>query len=237
MDAGRSKAVLAASGRVRMTRDERIRHIVTGATEFFAEYGMNGQTRDLAAQLGITHALLYRYFPSKQALIERVYQDVFLERWNRGWEPLLSDQSKSMSERLVEFYLSYAQMILTKQAVRIFVYSGLNQSTIPKRFLKRIEQRVFQPLIEALRSEQGQLDIASRPITEAEREMFWHLHGSIFYLGIRRWIYGLPVPDDLDAAVRQRCTSFLISAPELLRAALEHPSVRVPRNRKRGDPD
>jgi AcrR family transcriptional regulator len=237
MPARRTKQLAASRTRVRLSREERIRNIVAGATEFFAEHGMTGQTRDLAAQLGITHALLYRYFPSKQALIERVYHDVFLDRWSPDWEPLLTDHTKSMAERLVEFYLSYARMILTKQAVRIFVYSGLNQSTIPKRFLKRIEQRVFHPLINALRAEQGLDDIERRPATEAESEMFWHLHGSIFYLGIRRWIYGLPVPEDLDAAVRQRCASFLIAAPELMREALQSSQPRRSRARKRADPD
>jgi AcrR family transcriptional regulator len=233
----RSKHPAAQQTRVRMTREDRIAHIISGATEFFAEYGMSGQTRDLAARLGITHALLYRYFPSKQALIERVYQDVFLERWSADWEPNLADESRSVADRLVEFYLSYARMILTKQAVRIFVYSGLNRSTIPKRFLRRIEERVFRPLILALRRELGYADISLVPLTEAEREMFWHLHGSIFYLGIRRWIYGLPVPVDLDAAVRQRCLSFLLSAPELMREALAAPFKISARGGKRANPD
>ncbi len=54
--------------------------IVREAVSFFAEHGFEGQTRELARRLGITQPLLYRYFPDKAALIDRVYREVFLDR-------------------------------------------------------------------------------------------------------------------------------------------------------------
>ena len=74
------------SARKRLQPFDRERLIVEAAVRFFAENGFEGQTRKLAASLGITQPLLYRYFPSKEALIERVYQEVFIGRWNPDWE-------------------------------------------------------------------------------------------------------------------------------------------------------
>ena len=62
------------------------------AVRFFAEVGFGGDTRELAKRAHVTHALLFRYFPSKQALIERVYQEVYLGRWNPQWEQLIQDR-------------------------------------------------------------------------------------------------------------------------------------------------
>ena len=225
------------SSRVRLSRDERMQQIVSGATAFFAEHGIGGQTRDLAATLGVTHALLYRYFPSKQALIERVYHDVFLGRWSNQWESLLADPTLTFAERLKAFYSSYAHMILNQEAVRIFVSSGLNRSTIPQRFLKRIERRIFLPLMRSLREELGLPTFSVRPVTETERELIWHLHGSIFYIGIRHWIYQLPLPTDLASAVELRCTAFLLSAPSMVRDAVRPDRAKRPARRVRVLPD
>ena len=225
------------NARVRLSRDERMQQIVSGATAFFAEHGIGGQTRDLAATLGVTHALLYRYFPSKQALIERVYHDVFLGRWSDQWESMLADPALSFAERLKAFYASYAGMILNKDAVRIFISSGMNRSTIPQRFLRRIERRIFLPLMRSLREELGLPAFAVRPVTETERELIWHLHGSIFYIGIRHWVYGLPLPGNLAHAVELRCTAFLLSAPQMVRDAVKPGGTARPAKRGRVRPD
>ena len=210
----------APATRTRMTREERAAQIVNGAISFFAEHGIEGQTRDLAARLGVTHALLYRHFPTKQALVERVYHEVFLSRWKDEWETMLADSRLSFAERLELFYLDYARIILNQDAVRIFVYSGLNRSTIPKRFLTRIADRIFVPLMREMRAMLKLPGLDRIPATDAEKEMLWHLHGGIFYIGIRHWIYGLAFPADLDEAVRVRTDGYVSAAPAIVRAAV-----------------
>jgi hypothetical protein len=42
-----------------------------------AEHGFSGQTRELVNELGISNDHLHRVFPGKEALIERVNQEVF----------------------------------------------------------------------------------------------------------------------------------------------------------------
>ena len=47
-----------------MATAERSRQILEGAIQFFAVHGFDGQLRDLAKSIGITHALLYHYYPT-----------------------------------------------------------------------------------------------------------------------------------------------------------------------------
>ena len=73
----------------RLAPEVRERQIVLKAVEHFATHGFSGSTRELARQLGVTQPLLYRYFPSKEALIDRVYDEVY--QWDSSWEHLIKD--------------------------------------------------------------------------------------------------------------------------------------------------
>ncbi|RYF64270.1 MAG: TetR/AcrR family transcriptional regulator, partial [Comamonadaceae bacterium] len=98
---------------------EREQMILRNAVEYFAREGFSASTRDLAQHLGVTQSLLYRYFPNKQALMERVYEEVTLSRWNPYWEDLIKDRSRPLDERLHAYYLDYARLVLRNDWVRI----------------------------------------------------------------------------------------------------------------------
>jgi AcrR family transcriptional regulator len=175
--------------RRRMPAAEREQQLVEGAIRFFSRHGLGGQLRDLARELGITHTLLYHYFPTKQALLERVYKDIFEGRWRTEWETLLDDNRLELPEKLTQFYVSYAQVILEPEWVRVFVYSGLNDRYITDRYFALLHEKLF-PRIH--RETQKYLGKRSRkPPTERELERIMGLHGSVFYMGMRRWVYGV----------------------------------------------
>ena len=109
----------------RMKREDREREIVRAAVAFFAEVGLDGDTRELAKRLGVTQSLIFRYFPNKAALIERVYQEVYVGRWNPYWETIITDRNISLNDRLLMLYKDYARVALTYDWVRIFMFSGL----------------------------------------------------------------------------------------------------------------
>jgi len=111
--------------RRRLDPEDREREIVDGAVAFFAEVGFDGGLRDLAKRLGITHQNLFRYFPTKEALIERVYKEVYLDRWQPEWDAVLHDPAKPLEKRLIDFYGSYLPAIFRYDWVRIFVFAGL----------------------------------------------------------------------------------------------------------------
>ncbi|WP_375465242.1 helix-turn-helix domain-containing protein [uncultured Methylobacterium sp.] len=82
----------------------RERQIVEAATRFFAGHGFEGQTRERAKRVGITHSAIFRDIPTTEALIERVYHEVFVSRWNLDWDALIRDRTRPLEERLVQFY-------------------------------------------------------------------------------------------------------------------------------------
>ncbi|HWV51620.1 hypothetical protein [Pseudorhodoplanes sp.] len=54
-------------------------------------------------------------------------------------------------------------------------------------------------------------------MSEPEIELMWSLHGSIFYIGIRKWVYNVGAPGDIPGAVTQIAERFYVSAAELMR--------------------
>ena len=205
------RSALRAGGtqRRRLDPDARERMIAQAAVHFFAEQGFAGQTRELARRLGIAQPLLYRYFPSKHALIERVYREVFVDPWQAEWFRALADRSRPLPERLTYFYREYARTAITHERVRIFILAGLKGLDINARFFKMLRERVFVAVLRELRHEYKQPSLDKLPMNDTEAELVWMLHAAIFYIGIRRWIYGLPVPEDLDAVIAAMVATFL----------------------------
>lgn len=126
-----------------MSVAERERHIVDGAIEFFARHGFDAQLRDLARHIGVAHTLLYHYFPTKQALVDRVYAEVFEGRWKPEWEEWLDDPQLSTEDKFTLFYIDYAKTVLTYDFVRILIFSGLTDQTITNRFFELLRKRLF----------------------------------------------------------------------------------------------
>lgn len=204
--------------RRRLAPEEREHDIVQRAVAVFARHGFEVSTRDLAAELGITQPLLYRYFPSKEALVDRVYQEVFVRRWNPEWEEWLADRSVPLRERLCRYLKDYAKFILRSEWVRIFIYAGLSRGGINQKYLSRLRDRHFAVIARELRHECG-IPAPSTPAQEEDEiELVWAMHSSVFYIGVRKWVYEQPVPKDLDRVIDMRVDTFLHGAPAVLKA-------------------
>lgn len=208
--------------RKRLSPADRERQIVAGAVTFFSEHGLDGQLRDLAKQLGITHTLLYHYFPTKQALIERVYAEIFEGRWKPEWDVLLDDKKLDVEIKLTQFYSDYAKVILQSDWVRIFVFSGLSDRYITNRYFSLLREKLFPRLVRETRKYRG---VASRSKPSGrELELLIGLHGNIFYMGIRRWIYGQAVHDmqgvvmvdDVEDYIHDKVLAYLLSVGPVL---------------------
>ena len=212
------------SPRRRLSPLARERMIVEGAIRFFSEHGLDGQLRDLARGLDITHTLLYHYFPTKQALIERVYAELFEGRWRSEWESLLDDKTLDVQTKLTRFYIDYAKVILERDWVRIFIFSGLSDRYITERYFSMLEIKLFPRLVRESRRSRGH---AGRGKASArERELLMGLHGGIFYMGMRRWVYGHASSDGENVVIdevyiRDRVCSYLLSLDQILHSSNE----------------
>jgi AcrR family transcriptional regulator len=127
------KARRAEKLQTRLSPSARRSLILQGAIEYFAEVGFTGKTRELSERLGITQPLLYRYFPSKEVLMEEVFEIVFLDSWRPGWDRLLSNQGIPLQERLIEFYQEYFEDSFSRRWHRIESKISQNDSTTLNR--------------------------------------------------------------------------------------------------------
>ena len=186
--------ILAAPARVRAARkpfDIRRADIVRKAASFFAQHGFDATTRDLAIWLGTTQPLMYRYFPSKNALIEEVYRTVFLDTWKPAWDLLLCDRSQDLRERLCRFYNEYTDAIMDPEWMRIYLFAGLRGVDITRLYVALVESRIIRPLVVELSAAQGV--VLEGELPPALLELAWSLQGGIFYYGVRKFVYETPV--------------------------------------------
>jgi AcrR family transcriptional regulator len=200
----------------RLSPSDREKCIAAAAFTFFSTHGFEGQTRELAAALGITQPLLYRYFPSKEALIERVFQEVFVGRWDPFWEETIVDRKMDLEARLTRFYVSYASVILTPEWVRLFMFAGLKGLDFNGHYLQMLRKRIFEIIIGELRYEFNRPSLITAPSSDMEIEMIWGLHASIFYLGVRRFIYGMPLASPVDQIISAKVKAFLYGVSQIL---------------------
>jgi AcrR family transcriptional regulator len=206
----------------RLSAPEREAHIVQEAVHFFAEVGFGGDTRELAKRLGVTQSLLYKYFPNKEALINRVFDVVYMGRWNPFWESVIHDRSVPLQDRLTRLYLEYAKAALTRDWVRIFMFSGLRGESINSRYLTVLRQRILEPIAAELRHEFGLPDVTTVPLKSAEIELVWGVNARVFYFGQRQWIFDVPVQDDLPALISLTVEHFLAGARVVLPRLVGH---------------
>ena len=191
----------------RLSPEERKRDFIQKAAELFAEEGFGGGTRELARKLGVTQPLLYRYFPSKEDLIEAVYRSVFLDRWNPEWDTLLANRSVPIRTRLELFYGSYTDAIFSREWMRIYFFAGLKGLDLNRRYVEIVQDRILTRIIEEYRHEAG-LPPQPKP-TAAEMELVWLLQGGIFYYGVRKHLYGLTVHEDKERVIANALDVFL----------------------------
>jgi AcrR family transcriptional regulator len=185
----------------RLDPHARREQIVAAAIGYFAEVGFGGTTRDLAARIGITQALLYRYFATKADLVEAVFERVYLDRLNPRWIQEIRDREAPLEQRLSGFYRQYAAAIFSYEWMRIFMWAGLAGERLNLRYLTRVGEKLLLPLRE---------EIAADPaLRTPDMEEMWALHGGVVYIGIRRFIYQLPTPDDDGPVIDRTVASFL----------------------------
>ena len=201
--------------RKRLSPEERRSEIIESAIQFFALEGFDSPTRDLAEKLGITQPLLYRYFKSKDELIAEVYQSVYVKRWRDDWDQLLRDRSKSLQDRIREFYSSYATIAFERDWMRIFFFAGLKGMDLNRSYLKRVEDRLLKLMIAEFRFETG---LEEAEPSQTEIDIAWVMHGAIYYCGIRMVIYERKGPERVEEIVDHALTGFVNQLREALAA-------------------
>lgn len=194
-----------------MTAPDREEVILQAATSYFAEQGLSAGTPELASRIGITQPLLYKYFPTKDALIERVYDRLLLKNWNPNWESLLDDDRIPIRERLVQFYTDYVTSVLTYEHVRLFLFSGLSRNEFNTHYYNTLTKRILKRIARAMRREYG-APTKSGTVSKHELELVQSLHGTIYHVAFRRWVHGEVFSGSLADVVRRKIDAYFDGA-------------------------
>ncbi|WP_332122627.1 TetR/AcrR family transcriptional regulator [Azorhizobium caulinodans] len=216
--AATAKAVQEA---LRSRLDPKVRRqmILDAAVAFFAEKGFEAQTRDLASRLGISQGLIFRYFSTKQALVNAVYEEVFVQRWSKDWEARLKDRDIPLEKRLQDFYGAYLEAVDASHWIRISLYAGLAGSEAFARYLENHGNRLLKIIQKEIHAHRG---LPDRTGPDAlDQELSWMLHSTILYALVRKHVNAQPVAEDRGALVALVVRTVLAGAAAGTAAALE----------------
>ena len=200
----------------RLPAAERKAVILREASLFFAREGFAASTRDLADQLGVRQALLYKYFPSKEALLEAIFEDALAVFWAMGWAKVFSDDSMGLEDRLTHFFVAHLEHE-DGIPMRLFMRAALDGWVLPVRRMELVKNKFVQPLIAMLRHDASLPGYETLPLMMGEYELAMVLHSSVIFYSIRTHIYGGDLCPDAPAVVRLYVSTFLKGAqPSLL---------------------
>lgn len=188
---------------------DREQQILDFAISFVAQRGLSFTTRELAEALGVSQPLLYRYFKTKDDLLKKIYDEVYLSRWDTSWDTELADRSVPIRERLARYLKAYTNAILDERWIRIFIASALEDPQISKKYLGLLHETTFPLIFREVAAEAG-LEPSNDPASkELAIEIVWGFHSSFFYMGVRKFIYRNKIPDDLDPVIEARVDVFV----------------------------
>ena len=224
-------AAKPARPRLRLAPTDRKRQIVQAAVHYFAEVGFDGGTRELARRLQVTQPLIYRYFPSKEELIQAVYQEVYLTRWQPDWERALTDSRQPIRTRLIAFYTQFTEAVFTPEWIRIYLFAGLRGLEMNQWWISFVEQHLLSRMAEAVRDAYGLPTVEAEPIGAREIELYWLFHGGIFYFGQRREVYGHRSDVSLASFIETGVDTLLSGIPTTLRTLLADKAGTLDRKR------
>ncbi|PZQ14272.1 MAG: TetR/AcrR family transcriptional regulator [Ancylobacter novellus] len=172
----------------RLAGDARRSQIIEAASRFFADHGFSGPTRDLAASIGVTQALLYRYFDSKTDLIDAVFAEVFKTHWSdAALERFEASASLPSVDRIADVYLAMLSGV-TETATRLFFRAGLDSYAGPIQRSIELSLPLWTAIIACWRQEQGLPSLAQKPLLEGERALVVSLHEAMIMIRVREHV-------------------------------------------------
>ena len=120
-----------------MTAGGRREQILRGSMQLFAEKGFRGTTtREIAGQLGISEALMFKYFPSKEALYRAIIQ-----KRTDGSEEMLFPREAVEAKDDRQVFRSIASYLISKNTedptfMRLIQYSALEGHELSRMFFE-----------------------------------------------------------------------------------------------------
>ncbi len=197
----------------RLPRAERQALVLAKAAEYFAEHGLDADTRAIADACGVSQRLLYSLFPNKAALIEEVYNREIAGIFKAIWFANLKDRSVPLEARLVAFYCDYYETLLTRRWLKLFLYSSLAGLSMAQTYTDAIVTHALEIVVTEAAHDAAR---AVPPTMDELKEVGWILHGAVSHLAIRRHLYASDNSTPVEEVIAMTVRAFLKSVPVLL---------------------
>jgi AcrR family transcriptional regulator len=164
----------------RLDSDDRRKAIVNAAVPLFARNGFAGTTtRELAAAAGVSEALLFRHFPSKQSLYREILTlgcegDPALERL--ATLPASTETAIGIVRFMVRRFVlgSDCERRDLDLRMRLMLHSILEDGDYARELFAAIAPRVVPLFIASLAAAEAAGDLA--PIASSGGNRFWFAH-------------------------------------------------------------
>lgn len=172
----------------RMTAGGRREQILRGSMKLFAAKGFRGTTtREIAQQLGISEALMFKYFPSKKAL----YRAIIRKRTD-GSEEMFFPKEAIQSKDDRQVFRSIASYLISKNTddptfMRLLQYSALEGHELSKIFFESHSMEKTKLLSKYIRQRIKEQAFQNVPPLLAARAFM----GMILYYVQSQELYGL----------------------------------------------
>lgn len=202
-----------AKKRRRFSKEERTRQMLEAAVHYFAQNGFETSTRAFAGSIGVDQALIYRHFASKEALITATLDqavDMNITRADTG------EDTRPIREIVLERY----QNLVTAEGfvpMLLLIRAGLSRLAWPAIETTTQTGGYLFTLIASLRRSAGLPALDDVALMRGERELVMTVHAPCTYLAIRRHIFDIDLPDDLQDLVAYYVDTFFASATDNLR--------------------
>jgi len=197
----------------RMKAGDRKNQILVAAMELFSEHGFHGsRTRDLARRAGVSEALLFRHFPTKEALIRAILEGA-AARFLR-----MESTIRAIPPR--EALVSLAEHVLTNlrdnpKVFRVLFFGVMEKPQIAEEFYRTflskilaLEARLFK------RALAGSKARRALPASQADpRLVARSFHGSLLFYNLAGAVIRVePLPRDTRALAESIVNLYLPEA-------------------------
>lgn len=165
--------------KLRLNANDRRSQILAAALDVFAELGFHGaRTRDLAEKAGVSEALLFRHFPTKEDLIRAILESIgFEERIELMEDRFMKLPPREALCRLAEYNLTALRD--DPRVFRVVFFGVLEVPDLAGEFYRKFLSRLLAietKLFERAFAERG-AKRAARDAAIAARSF----HGSLFF--------------------------------------------------------
>lgn len=207
---------MSPSPPTRLSAEERREAIVRAAMGVFAEKGFaRATTRDLAEAAGISEALLYRHFDSKEAIYEAI-QHFICDRRAPVIEGLQAQPVSTFGLILIVFTVH--RMIASRSieaepahtaTSRLMIQSCLEDGQFVRSFHETRIARILPHFEACAEVARGAGDLAEGPMSDAER--FWFSHHVAMALCLAEMPPTLPFDYAQPDALKRRRHAYLFA--------------------------